>query len=93
MFEAPAIPRLDIKKYSWWNECLHGIARNGKATVFPQAIGMAATFDVDLMKRIGQAIAEEGRAKYNANTKLGYMDRYAGLIYWSPNVNLFIDLL
>ncbi len=91
MFEAPAIPRLGIRNYNWWNECLHGVARNGKATVFPQAIGMAATFDPDLMKRIGMAIAEEGRAKYNANKKVGYMDRYAGLTYWSPNVNLFRD--
>ncbi len=91
MFEAPAIPRLSIPHYSWWNECLHGIARNGRATVFPQAIGMAATFDVDLMHRIGTAIALEGRAKYNANKKTGYMDRYAGLTYWSPNVNLFRD--
>jgi len=91
MFEAPAIPRLKIPHYSWWNECLHGIARNGKATVFPQAIGMAATFDVDLMQRIGEAIALEGRAKYNVNVKRGYMDRYAGLTYWSPNVNLFRD--
>ncbi|MEN0007080.1 MAG: glycoside hydrolase family 3 N-terminal domain-containing protein, partial [Bacteroidota bacterium] len=91
MFDAPAIPRLGIPKYNWWNECLHGIARNGKATVFPQAIGMAATFDPDLMYRIGEAIAIEGRAKFNANQKRGYMDRYAGLTYWSPNVNLFRD--
>lgn len=91
MFESPAIPRLGIPHYSWWNECLHGIARNGKATVFPQAIGMAASFDVDLMNRIGKVISEEGRAKYNANKKTGYMDRYAGLTYWSPNVNLFRD--
>ncbi len=91
MFEAPAIERLGIPRYSWWNECLHGIARNGKATVFPQAIGMAATFDPELMYRIGQAIALEGRAKYNVNKQKGYMDRYAGLTYWSPNVNLFRD--
>ncbi len=91
MYEAPAIPRLGIPHYSWWNECLHGVARNGKATVFPQAIGMAATFDTDLMQRIGEAIAIEGRAKYNVNVERGYMDRYAGLTYWSPNVNLFRD--
>ena len=91
MYEAPGIPRLGIRNYSWWNECLHGIARNGKATVFPQAIGLAATFDKDLMHRIGMAIADEGRAKYNANKKVDYMDRYAGLTYWSPNVNLFRD--
>jgi beta-glucosidase len=90
-YEAPAIPRLGIPKYSWWNECLHGVARNGKATVFPQAIGMAASFDPDMMHRIAEAIAIEGRAKYNANKKDGYMERYAGLTYWSPNVNLFRD--
>ncbi|MEM9544876.1 MAG: glycoside hydrolase family 3 N-terminal domain-containing protein [Bacteroidota bacterium] len=91
MFDAPAIPRLGIPHYNWWNECLHGVARNGKATVFPQAIGMAATFDVDLMNRIGEAIALEGRAKFNENQKRGYTDRYSGLTYWSPNVNLFRD--
>ena len=91
MFESPAIPRLGIRNYSWWNECLHGVARNGKATVFPQAIGMGATFDPALMKRIGEAIALEARAKYNANKIDNYMDRYAGLTFWSPNVNLFRD--
>jgi len=91
MMEAPAIDRLGIRQYNWWNECLHGLARNGKATVFPQAIGLGATFDPDLMHRIGQAIALEARAKYNSNKKTGYMDRYAGLTFWSPNVNLFRD--
>lgn len=91
MMDAPAIDRLGIRKYNWWNECLHGLARNGKATVFPQAIGLAATFDPDLMHRIGEAIALEARAKYNANRKIGYMDRFAGLTFWSPNVNLFRD--
>ena len=91
MFEAPAIERLGIPHYSWWNECLHGVARNGRATVFPQAIGMAASFDPDLMYRIGEAISDEARAKFNANRKVGYMDRYAGLTFWSPNVNLFRD--
>ncbi len=91
MFEAPAIERLAVPHYSWWNECLHGIARNGRATIFPQAIGLGATFDTDLMHRIGVAISDEGRAKFNENRKVGYMDRYAGLTYWSPNVNLFRD--
>lgn len=91
MYDAPAIPRLDVPKYNWWNECLHGVARNGKATVFPQAIGMAAAFDTDMMHRIGEAIAIEGRAKYNMNQKLDYREQYAGLTYWSPNVNLFRD--
>jgi len=91
MFDSPAIPRLNIAPYNWWNECLHGVARNGRATVFPQAIGMAAAFDDDMMFRIGEAIALEGRAKYNANKLSGYVDRYSGLTYWSPNVNLFRD--
>jgi len=91
MMESPAIDRLGIRKYNWWNECLHGLARNGKATVFPQAIGMAASFDPDMMFRIGEAIALEARAKYNLNMKVDYMDRYAGLTFWSPNVNLFRD--
>ncbi|MEL6132184.1 MAG: glycoside hydrolase family 3 N-terminal domain-containing protein, partial [Bacteroidota bacterium] len=91
MFEAPEISRLGIRNYSWWNECLHGLARNGRATIFPQAIGLASTFDPDLMHRIGEAIADEARAKYNANKARGYMDRYAGLTFWSPNVNLFRD--
>lgn len=91
MYDAPAIPRLDVPKYNWWNECLHGVARNGRATVFPQAIALGATFDPDLMNRIGLAIADEARAKFNANREVGYMDRYAGLTFWSPNVNLFRD--
>ncbi len=91
MFEAPAIDRLGVPEYNWWNECLHGVARNGKATVFPQAIGMAATFDTELMHRIGVAISDEARAKFNENRKVGYMSRYAGLTFWSPNVNLFRD--
>lgn len=91
MYDAPAIPRLDVPKYNWWNECLHGVARNGRATVFPQAIALGATFDPDLMNRIGLAIADEARAKFNANRNVGYMDRYAGLTFWSPNVNLFRD--
>jgi len=91
MFDAPAIDRLGVPAYNWWNECLHGVARNGKATVFPQAIGLAATFDTDLMSRIGVAISDEARAKFNANRKVGYVSRYSGLTFWSPNVNLFRD--
>lgn len=91
MDRAPAIERLGIRNYNWWNECLHGVARNGKATVFPQAIGLGATFDDDLMLRIGEAIALEARAKYNANKQFEYLERYAGLTFWSPNVNLFRD--
>ncbi len=91
MFASPAIERLGVPAYNWWNECLHGVARNGKATVFPQAIGMAASFDTDLMYRIGTAISDEARAKFNENRKVGYIDRYSGLTFWSPNVNLFRD--
>jgi beta-glucosidase len=82
MFDAPAIERLEVPAYNWWNECLHGVARNGKATVFPQAIGLGATFDPDLMHRIGIAISDEARAKFNENRKVGYMSRYAGLTFW-----------
>ncbi len=91
MYGAPAIERLGIPQYNWWNECLHGVARNGRATIFPQAIGMGATFDPDLLHKIGMAIADEARAKFNANQKIGYRERYAGLTFWSPNVNLFRD--
>ena len=91
MFQAPSIDRLGIAEYSWWNECLHGVARNGRATVFPQAIGMGATFDADLMERIGVAISDEARAKFNENRRRGYTARYSGLTFWSPNVNLFRD--
>ncbi|MEM9822702.1 MAG: glycoside hydrolase family 3 N-terminal domain-containing protein [Bacteroidota bacterium] len=91
LYAAPAIPRLEIPKYNWWNECLHGVARNGRATVFPQAIGMAATFDTPLMERIGAAIADEARAKYNVTSVKGYRNIYQGLTFWSPNVNIFRD--
>ncbi len=86
-----AIERLGIPEYDWWNECLHGVARAGKATVFPQAIGLAATFDDELMQRIATAISDEGRAKYNAARKLGNFNRYTGLSFWSPNINIFRD--
>ena len=90
-YDAPAIGRLGIPAYNWWNEALHGVARAGTATVFPQAIGMAAAFDPDLMEEIGSAIAEEGRAKYNAQSAHGDRDIYKGLTFWSPNVNIFRD--
>lgn len=88
---SPAIERLGIPEYNWWNECLHGVARNGRATVFPQAIGMAATFDTDLIHRIGEAISMEARAKYNLAVKSGTVKRYQGLTFWTPNVNIFRD--
>lgn len=90
-YDAPAIPRLQIPAYNWWNESLHGVARGGTATVFPQAIGLAASFDRELLGEIGEAIALEGRAKYNAAVKLGDRDIYKGLTFWAPNVNIFRD--
>ncbi len=90
-FNAPAIPRLKVPAYNWWSEALHGVARAGTATVFPQAIGMAASFDAPLMKKIGEAIADEGRAKYNASVRHGDRDIYKGLTFWTPNVNIFRD--
>lgn len=90
-YDAPAIERLGIPAYNWWNEALHGVARAGTATVFPQAIGMAAAFDPDMMEEIGAAIADEARAKYNAQSAHGDRDIYKGLTFWSPNVNIFRD--
>jgi beta-glucosidase len=89
---APAIPRLRVPKYNWWNEGLHGVARAGFATVFPQAVGMAASWDEALMKRIGDVIATEFRAKYlQAREPDGGTDWYRGLTVWSPNINIFRD--
>ena len=90
-YEAPAIERLGIPAYNWWNECLHGVARAGTATVFPQAIGMAASFDTDTMYEVATVISDEARAKYNEYKKFGYTDIYQGLTYWSPNINIFRD--
>ncbi|MBV6652192.1 MAG: glycoside hydrolase family 3 C-terminal domain-containing protein [Mameliella sp.] len=89
--DAPAIPRLGIPSYNWWNEALHGVARNGKATVFPQAIGMAATFNEDLIYKVANAISDEARAKYNAAVERDIRAQYAGLTFWSPNINIFRD--
>ena len=88
---APAIERLGIKAYNWWNEALHGVARAGVATVFPQSIGLAATFDEDLIEEVADAISTEGRAKFNMQQKYGDTDIYKGLTFWSPNVNIFRD--
>ncbi len=90
-YDAPAIPRLKIPSYNWWNEALHGVARAGTATVFPQAIGMAAMFDDEGLKEIAEFIATEGRAKYNAQSAKGDRDIYKGLTFWSPNINIFRD--
>ena len=90
-YDAPAIPRLGVPAYNWWNEGLHGVARAGVATVFPQAIAIGAAFDTDLAEKVGDTIAEEGRAKYNAYVKENDRDIYKGLTFWSPNVNIFRD--
>jgi beta-glucosidase len=88
---APAIPRLGIPAYDWWNEALHGVARAGLATVYPQAIGLGATWDTDLEHRIADAISTEARAKYNDAIAHGNHGRYYGLTFWSPNINIFRD--
>lgn len=90
-YESPAIPRLGVPAYNWWNEALHGVARAGTATSFPQAIGMAAMFDDKMLKKIADAIATEGRAKYNAYANEEDRGIYKGLTFWSPNVNIFRD--
>lgn len=90
-FDAPAIERLGIPAYNWWNEGLHGVARCGTATVFPQAIALGATFDPRLLQQIGDAVATEARAKYNVAVKQNDRDIYKGITIWSPNVNLFRD--
>ncbi len=90
-YDALAIPRLGIPEYNWWSECLHGVARNGRATVFPQAIGLAATWDTDLIYRVSSAISDEARAKFNLTSANDFRGRYQGLTFWTPNVNLFRD--
>ena len=90
-FDAPAIERLGVPEYNWWNEALHGLARGGTATSFPQAIGMAAMFDDELVQKIADAASTEARAKYNALFAEGDRDIYHGLTMWSPNINIFRD--
>ena len=89
IYDAPAIPRLGIPAYNWWNEGLHGLARAGVATMFPQAIAMAALFDKDAIKEEADIIALETRAKHNEFAKHGDRDIYKGLSLWSPNINIF----
>ena len=89
--ESKAVARLGIPEYNWWNECLHGIARNGRATVFPQAIALAATFDDSLHYNVADAISTEARVKFNIAQKMGNYSQYAGLTFWTPNVNIFRD--
>ena len=90
-YDAPAIERLGIPAYNWWNEGCHGLARSGTATMFPQAIGLAAMFDPDLVRRAGDITSTEARAKYNLYTKHGDRDIYKGLTLWAPNINIFRD--
>ena len=90
-FDAPAIPRLGVPAYNWWNEALHGVARAGTATVFPQAIALAAIFDEGFQREIAEVISEEARAKYNGQSAHGDRDIYKGLTMWSPNINVFRD--
>jgi beta-glucosidase len=89
--QAPAIERLGIPEYNWWNECLHGVARAGRATVFPQAIGLAATWDAELLQRVATAISDEARAKHHDFARRGRRGLYEGLTFWSPNINIFRD--
>ena len=88
---APAIPRLGVPAYEWWNEALHGVARAGAATVFPQAIGLAATFDPQLIHEVAVAVSDEARAKHHEFARRGLRGRYQGLTFWSPNINIFRD--
>ena len=91
LYNSPAIERLNISEYNWWNEACHGVARAGVATVFPQSIGMAASFNPALVREVADAISTEGRAKYNKSVAHGDRDIYKGLTYWAPNINIFRD--
>jgi beta-glucosidase len=91
LYNSPAIKRLGIPEYNWWNECLHGVGRAGRATIFPQAIGLAATFDDSLVYRIADAISTEARAKYNEAIRKNNRAQYLGLTFWAPNINIFRD--
>jgi len=91
MNDSPAIDRLGVPAYNWWNECLHGVARAGRATVFPETIGMAATWDTDFLFRAATAISDEARAKNNEFIRRGKRNIYQGLTFWTPNINLFRD--
>lgn len=90
-YQSKAVPRLGIPAYNWWNEALHGVARAGEATIFPQAIGMAATFNDDLLKQVSNVISTEARAKYNLSTGMDRHLQYMGLTFWTPNINIFRD--
>src|SRR5215471_20322422 len=91
LHDAPAIDRLGVSAYNWWNEALHGVARAGTATVFPQAIGLAATWDTHLMHNVADVISTEARAKHHEFLRQNQHRRYGGLTFWSPNINIFRD--
>ncbi|MBN2509471.1 MAG: glycoside hydrolase family 3 C-terminal domain-containing protein [Spirochaetales bacterium] len=92
IYTAAGVKRLGIPGYNWWNEALHGVARNGKATIFPQSIGLAATFDTELVQQVADTIADEARAKFNYAVKtIGESRQYQGLTFWTPNINIFRD--
>lgn len=91
LYEAPAIDRLGVPAYNWWNEALHGVARAGRATVFPQAIGLASTWDTGLIHRAAMVISDEARAKHHQAVRQGHREIYEGLTFWSPNINIFRD--
>ena len=90
-YDAPAVERLGIPAYNWWNEGIHGLARSGVATMFPQAIGLAAMFDTDLVFKVADITSTEARAKYNEYSKRDDRDIYKGLTLWAPNINIFRD--
>jgi beta-glucosidase len=91
VYDAPAVERLGIPEYNWWNECLHGVGRAGIATVFPQAVGLAATWNTELMHQVATATSDEARAKHHKALDRQVRDIYAGLTFWSPNINIFRD--
>ena len=91
MNSTPGVERLGILPYDWWNEALHGVARNGRATVFPEPIGLGATFDPELIKKIGDIVSDEGRAKFDMFREMKNYSRFTGLTFWAPNVNIFRD--
>lgn len=91
VYTSKAIERLSVHEYNWWNEAAHGVARAGVATVFPQAIGMAATFNTELINSVASAVSEEARAKYNKSVEYNDYDIYKGLTFWTPNINIFRD--
>ena len=92
MYNSPSVERLGIRPYNWWNEALHGVARNGNATVFPMPVGMAASFDDVLVNEVFTAVSDEGRIKWNIARSAGDEDMwYKGLSYWTPNINIFRD--